>query len=149
MIDRSIIGHRWPSWEVDIEEGRLRLLAKSIGETRPIYIDRDAARAAGYRTILAPPTFAFCLLADSPIGPGYLADISIPIAQVLHGEQRLEMHRVMCAGDRVRVTRHVDGVFEKKGGALLFVALGFEVHDSASGELMVSGRQLMIRRERT
>ncbi len=148
MIDRAIIGREWPPFEVEIEKGRLTLLAKAIGETRPIYTDEAAARAAGYRSIVAPPTFAFCLQADSPIGSGYLTDVGIPITDVLHGEQSYTFHDVMCAGDRVRVTRRVVDVYDKKGGALEFVAFESEVRHADSGALVAVGRQVMIWRHR-
>jgi acyl dehydratase len=144
-MDRAIIGHAWPPFEVEIEKGRLRLLAKAIGESRPIYTDEAAARAAGYRSIVAPPTFAFCLLADSPVGSGYLADVGIPIPQVLHAGQNLTFHRLMCAGDRVRVSRRVVDTFEKRGGALEFVVFEAEIHDCATGALCASGRQVMVK----
>jgi acyl dehydratase len=148
MIDRAIVGFAWEPWEVVIEPGRLRLLAKAIGETRPVYTDEAAARAAGYRSLLAPPTFAFCLLADNPRGSGYLADVGIPITQVLHGEQRFQFLAPMCAGDRVRVSRRVVDTYEKKGGALDFVVLESEVRDASSGALYAVGRQVMVRRNR-
>lgn len=148
VIDRRHIGHTWPAWEVEIEKGRLRLLAKAIGETRPIYTDEAAAQAAGYRSIVAPPTFAFCLQADSPVGSGYLTDVGIPISQVLHGEQEYTFHQVMCAGDRVRVTRRVADIYEKKGGELEFVVFESEVRRCDTDELVASGRQVMIRRNR-
>lgn len=148
MIDRAIIGREWPSWEVEIEKGRLVLLAKAIGETRPIYIDEAAAQAAGYRSIVAPPTFAFCLQADSPVGSGYLTDVGIPITDVLHGEQSYTFHAVMCAGDRVRVTRRVVDVYAKKDGALEFVVFESEVRFAESGALVAVGRQVMIWRHR-
>lgn len=148
MIDRAIIGREWPPFEVEIEKGRLRLLAKAIGEERPIYTDEAAAQAAGYRSIVAPPTFAFCLQADSPVGSGYLTDVGIPITDVLHGEQSYTFHDVMCAGDRVRVTRRVVDVYAKKGGALEFVVFESEVRFAESGTLVAVGRQVMIWRHR-
>lgn len=148
MIDRGQIGRTWAPWEVEIEAGRLRLLAKAIGEARPVYTDTAAARAAGYRGILAPPTFAFCLLADSPVGQGYLTDVGIPIAEVLHGEQTYDLHGVMCAGDRVRITRRVADIYAKKGGTLEFVVFESEIRLVASDALVAQGRQTMIWRHR-
>jgi len=144
--DRAIVGYAWPAWEVEVEAGRLRLLAKAIGETRPMHTSVEGARAAGYRSIVAPPTFAFCLLADSPVGPGYLADVGIPIARVLHGEQQFTFHQLLCAGDRVRVTRRVADAYEKKGGALRFVVLESEVRMADTGALVATGRQVMVDR---
>lgn len=45
-----------PPHSADVEAGRLRLFARATGETRPEYLDDDAARAAGYRALPAPPT---------------------------------------------------------------------------------------------
>ena len=96
----------------------------------------------------APPTFPFFLQADSPIVSGYLPDVGIPITDVLHGEPSYTFHDVMCAGDRVRVTRRVVDVYDKKGGALEFVAFESEVRHADSGALVAVGRQVMIWRHR-
>ena len=148
MLDRGQIGRTWAPWEVLIEAGRLRLLAKAIGETRPIHVDEAAAKAAGYRGLVAPPTFAFCLLADGTVGSRYLTDVGIPIAEVLHGEQAYQLHGVLCAGDIVRVSRRVQDIYEKKGGALEFVVFVSEVVDVATGEVRAVGQQTMIWRHR-
>ena len=146
MIDRSQVGREWPPWEVEIERGRLRLFAKAIGETRPIYLDEAKARAAGYRSIVAPPTFAYALLADNPGGSAYLTDVGIPISNVLHGEQHYTFHAIMCAGDRIRLTRRVAEIYEKKGGALEFVVFESEARFADSNELIAKGRQVMVKR---
>ena len=61
MVDTTDIGRTFPRHSADVESGRLRLFAKATGETRPEYIDEDAARAAGHPSLPAPPTFAVCL----------------------------------------------------------------------------------------
>jgi acyl dehydratase len=143
VIDRNAVGRTWGPWEVEIERGRLRLLAKAIGETRGIYTDAAAARAAGYRDVLAPPTIAFCLLSDDPDGKRYLDEVGVPVARMLHAEQRLTFHEPLCAGDRVTVSRRVADVFSKKGGALEFIAFESEVRLAADGRLLATGRQLV------
>ncbi len=127
MIDRAHIGKIWEPWIVDVEKGRLRLLAKAIGETRPAYHNEAAARAAGHRSMLAPLTFAYCLLADDPGGYGYLAEISVPVERILHGELQLKRFDSICAGDRIRVTRVLTDVIVKKSGALEFAVFDSDV----------------------
>ena len=61
MIDRSYIGHKSDPVVVAVEPFQLRFFAKATGEYNPIYFDEKAARAAGHKNILAPPTFASCL----------------------------------------------------------------------------------------
>lgn len=125
MIDRSHIGKTFPSYDVEVDKSRLRLFAKAIGETRAEYLDEAAAKAAGYRSLLAPPTFVNCLAADDPRGFQYLQELGIPMARMLHAEQSFNYRTPLCAGDRVRVTRRVGDIYDKKNGALEFVR--FEV----------------------
>src|SRR6185295_10089993 len=143
MIDRAHIGRTWDPWEVDVEKGRLKLLAKAIGETRPIYTDERAAQAAGYRSILGPPTLPYCLLTDSPIGQQYLSDIGIPTERMLLAEVEITCHGLICAGDRIRVTRRVADILVKKGGALELVVFECEFTNCADGRLVATTRNLM------
>ncbi len=54
MIDRKHVGAPLPGHTAEVEKGRLRLFAKVIGETDPIYTDEAAAaRAAGMGDVFA------------------------------------------------------------------------------------------------
>lgn len=57
MIDTQWIGHALPSSELSLDRSRLRFFAKAIGENNAIYTDLEAARAAGYPDLPAPPPF--------------------------------------------------------------------------------------------
>ncbi len=65
MIDKNLIGHEFEAVTLPVEEGRLRFVAKSIGETNPVYSDPEAARKAGHPALPAPPTFVFMLEVDN------------------------------------------------------------------------------------
>lgn len=121
MIDRRHIGLQLPAFEVDVEKGGLRFFAKATGQTDPVYVDDEAARAAGHPGLPVPPSFLFCLEMDAP-NPGELRDrLGIDIARVLHGEQRFVFHGLAHAGDRLRFEQRVADIYDKKGGALEFV----------------------------
>jgi acyl dehydratase len=121
MIDRKWIGYESPVSVLPIEGGRLRFFAKTIGETDPVYTDTTAARAAGYEDIPAPPTFLFAAEMESGTALQLLADLQIPIARLLHGEQKFVYHRPACAGDVVRVSSTVSDIYDKKNGILEFI----------------------------
>jgi acyl dehydratase len=121
MIDKKWIGHELPASVLEIERSRLQFFAKAIGETNPIYIDVAAARDAGYTDLPAPPTFLFAAELDSGTTNRLLADLQIPIAQLLHGEQGFTFHRSACVGDTVTVRSVVTDIYDKKNGALEFV----------------------------
>ena len=121
MIDRKWIGHELPASVLPLERTRLQFFAKAIGETDPVYTDADAARRAGYRDIPAPPTFLFAAELDSGVLDRLLADLGIPLAKLLHGEQGFSYHRAACAGDTVTVRSTITDIYDKKNGALEFV----------------------------
>jgi hypothetical protein len=56
MIDTKWIGHRFPVMRWEVEKDRVRFFARAIGETRPEYIDEEAAKAAGYPSLPMPTT---------------------------------------------------------------------------------------------
>jgi acyl dehydratase len=121
MIDKKWIGHELPASLLPIERTRLQFFAKAIGETDPVYTDSAAARGAGYPDIPAPPTFLFAAELDSGVTERLLADLDIPIAKLLHGEQRFTYHKPACVGDTVTVRSTISDIYDKKNGALEFV----------------------------
>jgi acyl dehydratase len=92
-----------------------------IGATDPIYFDTTAAKAAGYRDVVAPPTFIFGAESDSGVLMTLLDTLKIDLREVLHGEQRFDYHAPVCAGDTLRFQTRVADIYDKKGGALEFV----------------------------
>ncbi|WP_206443143.1 MaoC family dehydratase N-terminal domain-containing protein [Candidatus Protofrankia californiensis] len=106
---------------VDVERGRLRFFAKSIGETDPVYVDVDAARAADHRDLPVPPTFFFSLSLEAPGPFRYLDQLGIDLRHVLHGEQSFAYQRLAYAGDRLSLQDRIVDVFAKRGGTLEFL----------------------------
>ncbi len=121
MIDKKWIGHQLPASEMALDRSRLRFFAKAIGETAPIYTDVQAAQAAGYADLPAPPTFLFGAELDSGTTYRLLELLDIPVVKLLHGEQSFTYHQSACAGDTVTVQSRIDDIYDKKNGALEFL----------------------------
>ena len=121
MIDKKFIGYELPPTLWDVEKGRIRFFAEVIGATDPIHLDATAAKAAGYRNVVAPPTFIFGAESDSGVLMKLLDTLKIDLRKVLHGEQRFDYHAPVCAGDTLRFQTRVADIYDKKGGALEFV----------------------------
>ena len=47
-----------PSGPYAVDAASLAAFAAAVGTTDPVHTDPEAARAAGYRDVIAPPTFA-------------------------------------------------------------------------------------------
>jgi acyl dehydratase len=122
MIDKKFIGYEVPPTLWDVEKGRIRFFAEVVGAVDPIHLDAAAAKAAGYRNVVAPPTFIFGAESDSGVLMKLLDTLQIDLRKVLHGEQRFDYHAPVCAGDTLRFETRVDDIYDKKGGALEFVA---------------------------
>lgn len=143
MIDRKWIGYEMAPSVMPIEYTRLRFFAKSIGETQPIYTDLEAARAAGYPHLPAPPTFLFAAELDSGALDALLALLGVPLSQVLHGEQSYTYHRPVCVGDTVTVRSRIEDIYDKKDGALEFIVKASQV-TNRQGELVAQMRSVLV-----
>jgi acyl dehydratase len=146
MIDRKWIGRKSNPSVLPIERTRVQFFAKAIGETAAIHLDPEAARAAGYSDVVAPPTFIFAAELDSGEMDALVRDLGIPLPKLLHGEQTFRFHKVACAGDVVTVQSIVDDIYEKKGGALEFVVSTSRACDQA-GELVAEMRSVLVCRQ--
>lgn len=144
MNPAEYIGRELGTFTFDVERSQLRLFAKAIGETRSLYTDPAAARAAGYRDVPAPPTFAFSVGMNPDDPFDMLESLDVDLARVLHGEQSFEYTKTICAGDRVRVRRTVVDAYQKKGGALTFLVVRLTYEDARSRELFCTARQTII-----
>ena len=121
MLDKKFIGYRSPSFDVEVEKGRLRLFAKSVGEENPIYLDEEAAQAAGHPSLPVMPTFFFCLEMEQADPYAWFDALGIPMANALHAEQKFKYHDMAYAGDILTFSAEVTDIFAKKDGALEFV----------------------------
>jgi acyl dehydratase len=145
MLDKSKIGHEFPGFSVDIEKGRIRLFAKSIGETNPIYTDERAAQVAGYATIPAPPTFMFSVDLEGPELLPIIGLLNLDIGKVLHGSQDFEYLGQIYAGDCITQQCKIVDIFDKKGGALEFVVQE-STYTNQNDELVGRAQQTLVYR---
>src|SRR3712207_9536107 len=51
-------GKTWSSFTYEVGLEKIREYANAVGETERVHHDRDAAREAGFRDVVAPPMFA-------------------------------------------------------------------------------------------
>jgi acyl dehydratase len=121
VLDKSLIGHAFPTCTIDVEKRALRFFAKAIGETDPIYTDEAAARDAGYPSLPVPPTFLHCLESQASDPHELIAIARLVLGRILHAEQQFTYHAMAHAGDRLKFEAKIVDVYSKKGGALEFV----------------------------
>jgi len=143
MIDRKWIGHELPASVLPIERTRLRFFAKAIGETDPVYTEVAAAQAAGHADLPVPPTFLFAAELDSGAVDALLAQLGVPLARLLHGEQGFSYHAPACVGDTITVRSRIEDIYDRRNGALEFVVKTSHATNQR-GELVAEMRTVMV-----
>lgn len=143
MIDRAqALALEIAPLRFEVERGRLRAFARSIGETDPIYLDVGAARAAGHRDLPVPPTFFFSMSLEAERPFGYLEALGVDMRFVLHGEQSFDYRQLAYAGDELVLQDRIADVYDKRGGAMEFVVKDTEVH--RGDELVATARSVVV-----
>lgn len=141
MLDKNAIGRSSPPTLNEVEKGAIRRFAEAIGDYNPIYYDEEYARASGYPTIVAPPTFpaSFHSAAD-------LRELlGVGIKSLLHAEQGFDYERPIFAGDRIYVATKVADVSERSGPAgKMDVAVIEDEGRDEEGNLVFRARRTLI-----
>ena len=89
---------------------KIREFAVAIGADDPVYLDPEAARAAGHPDVIAPPTFLTVLGFRLGVGPIGDSDLGLNYALVVHGEQKYVHHRPVRAGDVLTQTSLIEDI---------------------------------------
>jgi acyl dehydratase len=122
---------------------KVREFARAVFATNPINLDPEAARAAGYADVVAPPTFAVVvqeqtlaqLLADPESG--------IDFSRVVHGDQRFTSTRPIVAGDLLTATLTVASV--KSLGGHSMVTAESAITDADGAHVVTAVSTLVVR----
>ena len=108
-LNPAVAGKVYPPGPV-YEVGREKIaeFARAIGSEDPAHTDPEAARALGYRDVVAPPTFAVIVAQRAEAALIEDPDAGIDFDRLVHGEENFVHHRPIVAGDRLIATLHVD-----------------------------------------
>jgi acyl dehydratase len=119
-VNPDFVGRTYPpSGPYAVDATLIAAFAAAVGASDPVHTDPEAARAAGYADVIAPPTLAVRFAQQSD--RAYVADpeAGIDFSRVVHGEQRFVHHRPITAGDEVLGAVTVDQVRSAGGHAMV------------------------------
>ncbi len=143
MLSKSHIGRLSEEREIAIERGQLKLFAKAIGETNPVYFNVEFAKKQGYPDLLAPPTFGSCLRLLAPAEELSYESLGIDYKRLLHAEESFEYYLPLYANDEVVLQGEVIDIFDKKGGALQFLVMQTEIKKNQKLAQVIRGTLVM------
>jgi acyl dehydratase len=124
-VNTDAVGKEWPSTTYEVGLEKVREYANAIGADNPVHHDREAARSAGYRDVVAPPMFTVVYSAPA-MGPAILDPaVGINLATMLHGSQEFVWSEPVCVGDVIETAASCKEIFQKDDK-------GFYVFESVS-----------------
>jgi len=144
VVNPEIQGRTYPSTAPYlVGREKVREFARAVLSEAPIHVDPEAARAAGYADVVAPPTFPVVvqeatlaqLLADAEAG--------VDFTRVVHGDQRFTYSRPVVAGDELTATLTITAV--KQLGGHSMVTASSEIVDVAGDHVVTAVSTLVVR----
>jgi hydroxyacyl-ACP dehydratase HTD2-like protein with hotdog domain len=127
----------FPTHTFQVGRSDIARYARAIGSTEPVYLDVEAARAAGHPDVLAPPYFPYVIRMHSAnltdrdrLEPDGSAAEDVPpleTKRAMAGETDIEIGRPIHAGDTITLEKRIVDLYEKEGrsGSLVFVKTEF------------------------
>jgi acyl dehydratase len=122
---------------------KVREFARAVFATNPVNLDPEAAKAAGYDDVVAPPTFAVVVQEHSLAKLLAEPDAGIDFTRVVHGDQRFTSTRPIVAGDLLTATLTVSSV--KTLGAHSMVTAESSITDAAGEHVVTAVSTLVVR----
>ena len=114
-VSQDAVGKQWPSASFEVEPAGIIKYAEVIGADHPVHHDAEAARAAGFRDLVAPPMF--CVVYSGPaMGPAIMdPEVGMNLPAMVHGGQGFVWGEPVCAGDTISTTASCREIYEKDG----------------------------------
>jgi len=111
----DVIGKTYPATTYAVGREKVREYALAVGETDPLYLDVEAARAAGHADVVAPPMFAVVYSMPAVAVPMFDPELRIDFARLVHGGQEFTWGPLVVAGDEISTTAAVTDISERAG----------------------------------
>jgi hypothetical protein len=143
---KAQIGKQSPPWDFEVTTTSVRMFARGVGYTDPVYFDVEAARKAGYRSLPAPPTY----LGTAVFLPGRCSDtfsgptedmptVSHGLKGLLDGGTETELFEPICAGDTLSAVQQLADMkvapSAALGGKMLLLTVVTTYTNKASGNV--------------
>jgi acyl dehydratase len=146
-MDSSFVGREFPLTEpYSVGAEKVREFAAAIGEQAAVCHSREAATAAGYPDLVAPPTFGIAVIARAQDAVLFNPELGLDFARVVHGDQRFVQHRPIVAGDALTSVVHIDSIRVMAGNDI--IGLRTEV-SSVSGDAVCTAFSTLVSRAAT
>jgi acyl dehydratase len=142
--NKDFVGRTFPATKpYEVSRVKIAEFADAIGDPSPVYRDKDAAVAAGYPDVIAPPTFPIVVTMASSGAAAADPGLGLNYAMVVHGEQRFEYTRPLHAGDVVTAQSTIESIRSVGSNTLLNTRTDLQ---TVSGEHVCTAFSIIVER---
>jgi acyl dehydratase len=135
-VSTTAIGKTFAPVTYAVGREKVKEYALAVGESNPLHLDNEAARAAGYADVVAPPMFAVVYSSPALLPAIFDPEVGMNFAMMVHGGQEFRWGNPVVAGDEITTTVTVKDISER-GGMAFYI---FEsVSDNQRGDEVCVG----------
>jgi acyl dehydratase len=139
LIDREF--DKTPPYLVGRE--KVREFSRAVFASNSVNLSVEAAQAAGYRDLVAPPTFAIVVQQLTLDQLFAVEDAGIELTHVVHGSQQFTYSRPIVAGDELTAQLSISSIKTLGGNAM--VTAETAIHDTDGAHVVTATSTLVVR----
>ena len=142
-VNPDLVGREFsPTAPYLVGREKVREFARAVFADAPQHTDLEAARAAGFADLVAPPTFAMVIQDHTLQQLLALEDSGIVLARTIHAEQRFAYTRPIVAGDELTGQLRVTGIRTLGGNAM--ITSEAEITDAEGAPVVTATSVLLV-----
>ena len=112
-VNTEAIGKTYPPTLYAVGREKVKEYAAAVGEHNPLHLDHEAARAAGFADVVAPPMFAVVYTSRAIMPALFDPEVGIDFAHLVHGGQEFRWGPLVVAGDEITTTTTIADVAQR------------------------------------
>ncbi|MDO5701361.1 MAG: MaoC family dehydratase N-terminal domain-containing protein [Bowdeniella nasicola] len=142
-VNSEMQGRTFGPYTYEVSAAKIQEFATATGANSPVHHSREAARAAGYANVVAPPTFA--VVPAQAAEAGYVAhpESGIDFTRVVHADESFTHTRPITAGDTLHTSVEVTRILTR--GSLTLITTTATITDDDGGSVATVGSTLAVR----
>lgn len=150
---RSVIGIESAPWTLEVDKTSIRMFARAVGYTDPVFYDEEFAKSKGFRSLPAPPHYLGTPIYNprtsdttfgAPRGAAAGGRVRHNLKRVLNGGTEIEYLGTIVAGDVLTASSKVAELQERAGSLGTMLITITETTYQRDGEPVAISRGTII-----
>ena len=129
MIDSKFLKKKYGPVKYVVGLEKIKEYAIATGDTNPLYLDEEAAKAGPNGGITAPPMFAVVYTKDVMGQMLFDKELALNLALLVHGEQQFDFYEPARPGDAVISEAEISHIERKEDKDFISVEVKSSVND--------------------